>query len=149
MPETPEFVFTYAAQGTAIQAERLVGRFFGKPGPLLYGGVGIEQPVQHMQERFPELKKQLDEGNLGLAEDGDIDIPNTALATPELKRLVRAENRDRAFLYNAMTVAVGHDRHERWSWLAYVDATFGAEWQKQAPSGWWLRNERGEWRQKP
>jgi hypothetical protein len=34
------------------------------------------------------------------------------------------------------------------SWLPYVDASFGAEWQKQAPAGWWLRNEKGEWRQK-
>ena len=150
MPETPEFVFTYAAQGTAVQADRLVGQFFGRMGaPLLYGGVDIDQPLQRMHERFPELKTQLDNGVLGLTEDGDVAIRDADAATLELKKLVRAENRDRGFLYNAMTFAVGHGGHERWDWLNYVDATFGAEWQKQAPSGWWLRNEKDAWRQKP
>ncbi|MFZ4536529.1 DUF1318 domain-containing protein [Propionivibrio sp.] len=147
---TPTHLFTYAAQGTVIQAERLVGQFFGKDVyPLPYGGPDIDRPLQRMHARFPQLKAQLDNGTLGLTEDGDVAIREAGASTPELKKLVRAENRDRAVLYTAMSMAVGHGTDDLQSWLPYTDATFGAEWQKQAPSGWWLRNENDEWRRKP
>ena len=146
---TGEHLFTYAAKGTIIQAQRLVGQFFdGSSEPLPYGGPNIDPPLQRMHERFPQLREQLDHGALGLTEDGDVAIRDAAEATPELKRLVRAENRDRAVLYTGMAGAVGHGGDTLQHWLAYTDATFGAEWQKQAPAGWWLRNEQGEWRRK-
>ena len=147
---TPTRLFTYAAQGTAIQAERLVGQFFGKAvDPLPYGGPDIDRPLKRMHARFPELKTQLDNGVLGLTEDGDVAIREAGATTPELKKLVRAENRDRAVLYTGMASAVGHGNDDLQSWLPYTDATFGAEWQKQAPSGWWLRNAQWEWQLKP
>lgn len=146
---TPTHLFTYAAQGTAIQAERLVGQFFGHDvAPLPYGGSHIDQPLQRMHERFPQLKTQLDNGILGLTEEGELAIREAVAATPELSRLVRAENRDRTILYIGISDAVGHGGDTLQSWLRYTDSVFGAEWQKQAPIGWWLCNEQGEWRRK-
>ena len=147
---TPTHLFTYGAQGVVIQAERLVGQFFDRAvDPLPYGGVNIDQPLARMHARFPILRQHLDSGKLGLTEDGDVAI-REASTTPELKRLVRAENRDQAVLYTAMAGATGHgDGGQLQFWLPYVDATFASEWQKQASAGWWLRDEQNEWRRKP
>jgi hypothetical protein len=144
---SPTHLFTYSSQGVLIQAERLVSPFFGRAAdPLPYGGPNIARPLRRMHERFAQLTIELDKGTVGLTEDGDVAIRDAGATTAELKQLVRAENRDRAVLYNAMSEAVGYPDG---LYLPYVDASFAAEWQKQAPPGWWLRNEQGEWQRKP
>jgi len=147
---TPTHLFTYAAQGTVIQAERFVGQVLGKEvWPLPYGGANIDQPLQRIKARFPQLKAQLDSGVLGLTAEGEVAIREPSSSTPELFALVRDENRDRAVFYVGMAVAVGHGFEMLQSWLPYVKETFGNEWQAQAPASWWLRNEQGEWHRKP
>jgi hypothetical protein len=147
---TPTHTLTYAAQGTVIQAERFVGQVFGKEvWPLPYGGANIDQPLQRMQARFPQLRIALDSGVLGLTDDGEVAIREPGTTTPELFALVRDENRDRAVFYFGMAVAVGHGGDTLQSWIPYVKTTFGTEWQKNAPAGWYLRNELGEWRRQP
>ena len=142
---TPTRLFTYAAQGVEIQAGRLVGQFFGKDvAPLPYAGGNIDPPLQRMHARFPQLIPLFESGVLGLTEDGDVALRGSD-ATSELKKIVRVENRDRAILYAAMVDAVGHDYS---AFVHYVDSTFGTEWQKQAPAGWWLLDGHGGWRQK-
>ena len=144
---SPDHLFTYAAQGVVIQAERLVGSFFGRASdPLPYTGPTIDQVLARMHQRFPDIRASLDEGVLGLTEDSDVQPVSTAVRLPAgTQHLMRAENRDRAVLYAAMAEAVGHQAY----FVPYVDAAFGSEWQKQAPSGWWLRDEHGDWRRKP
>ena len=143
---TPTHLFTYASQGVVIQAQRLVAPFFGRAAdPLPYGGADIDQSLRRMHERFAQLKTQLDSGALGLTDEGEVAIRDGVARTPDLSLLVRAENRDRAILYRAMSTAVGYSDGV---FVPYVDATFAAEWQKQSPSGWWLRDEQGQWRQK-
>jgi hypothetical protein len=140
---TPTHLFTYSSQGVVIQAERLVSPFFGRPAdPLPYGSADIDRPLQRMHERFAQLKTQLDSGAIGLTEEGEVAIHDGAASTPELKLLVDAENFDRALLYRAMSTAVGFFDYE---YGAYVDATFAAEWKKQAPAGWWFRDAQGHW----
>lgn len=144
---TPTHLFTYAAQGTVIQAERYVAMVFGKDvWPLPYGGAAIDEPLQRMQARLPQLKTQLDAGVLGLTDDGEVALRQSDSSATELFSLVRDENRDRAVFYVGMAVAVGHGQDTLPFWLPYVKATFGAEWHKNAPSGWYLRNAQGEWR---
>ena len=141
----PDVLLTYAAQGVVIQAERLVSSLLDETAERLpYGGPAIEAPLRRMQARFPALRAALEAGTIGLTEDGDVAIPDPARSTPELRELVRMENRDRAFFYAGMAEAVGHQTF----FVSYVDATFGAEWQKRAPSGWWLRDEHGRWQTK-
>lgn len=156
---TPTHLVTYGAQGTEIQSERLVGQFLGKDvWPLPYGGPNIAPPLERMRARFPELRAELDRGTLGVTDDGEIavhpidadtsaTVPNETNAT--LFALARAENRDRQLFYIGLSIAVGHGSEDLYSWLGFVKATFGAEWQKQAPSGWWLRDEKGQWRRQP
>lgn len=151
---TPNHLLTYAAQGTAIQAERLVGQLLGKdvwplPYQGMYDSTNISAPLQRMRDRFTVLKSHLDSGEVGLTDDGDVAIRGDGSGSPELVQLVREENQDRAIFYFGMCSAVGHGGADvLYAWLPYVRVTFGAEWQKQAPEAWWLRNERGEWLKK-
>ena len=156
---TPTHLVTYGAQGTEIQSERLVGQFLGKDvWPLPYGGPNIASPLERMRARFPELRAELDRGTLGVTDDGEIAVHSTDAETSDavqnettaaLFALARAENRDRQLFYIGLSIAVGHGSEDLYSWLGFVKATFGAEWQKQAPSGWWLRDEKGLWRRQP
>jgi hypothetical protein len=143
---TPDHLLTYPAQGVVIQADRLVAPFFGRAAdPLPYGGPDIDQPLRRMHERFVQLKPELDSGTLGLTDEGEVAIREAAAETPELGLLVCAENKDRAILYRAMSTAVGYSEG---IYVPYVEASFASEWQKQAPAGWWLRDDRGQWSQK-
>jgi len=143
---TPTRLLTYSAQGVEIQAERLVAPFFGRGAdPLPYGGPDIDRPLARMHERFAQLKPQLDSGALGLTDEGEVAIREAAAATPELERLVCRENNDRTILYREMSTAVGYSEG---IYVAQVEASFAGEWQKQAPAGWWLRDDRGQWWQK-
>lgn len=147
---TPTRVFTYGSQGTEIQATRLVALVYGKPAdPLPYGGPDIDRPLQRMQARWGELQPLLAQGVIGLTEDGDIAIRDVA-ALPDgevrrLRPLVRAENFDRQVLYRAMCGAVGYGGDMLEAYLGFTEDTFGAEWAKQAPAGWWLRDHKGRW----
>ena len=142
----PDVLLTYAAQGVTIQAERMVSSLLDQADVRLpYGGPAIDPPLQRMKARFPALRSALDAGTIGLTEDGDVAIPDPVRATPALRELVRAENRDRAFFYAGMAEAVGHETY----FVPYVDAAFGKEWQKRALTGWWLRDEHGHWQTKP
>ena len=143
---TPTHVLTYSAQGVVIQAERLVAPFFDRAAnPLPYGGSDIDRPLRRMHERFAQLKAQLDGGTLGLTDEGEVAIRDAAAATSELELLVCRENHDRAILYQAMSTAVGYAEG---IYVPQVEADFAAEWQKQAPAGWWLRDDQGRWWQK-
>lgn len=144
---SPADLFTYAAQGVVVQAERLVGQLFERQvDPLPYRAPNIDQPLRRMHARFPELRAALEAGQIGLTDDGDVAVVGAeSEASSALRHLVRAENRDRAVLYAAMSEAVGHEAY----FVPYVDATFGREWQKQAPPGWWLRDAHGQWQAKP
>lgn len=151
---TPTHLLTYAAQGTVIQAERLVGQLLGKdvwplPYDGMYASTNLSLPLNRMQARFPALKALLESGEIGLTDDGNVAIRDASGVSPEYVELVNEENRDRAVFYLGMCSAVGHgDGDVQHAWLPYVRVTFGAEWKKQAPSGWWLRNEHGQWLRK-
>lgn len=150
---TPTRTFTYGARGAEIEAERLVAMVYGKPAdPLPYGGPDIDRSFAAMQARWPELKPLLAEGALGVAEDGEIavrDVGSRDLAAArELRRLVKAENRDRDLLYRGVTAAIGHRRDTLPQMLGFVEETFAREWRRQAPAGWWFRDARGAWRQR-
>jgi hypothetical protein len=143
---TPTHLLTYSAQGVVIQAERLVAPFFNQTAdPLPYGGADVDEPLRRMHERFAALKAQLDGGVLGLTDEGEVTIREAAAATAELELLVCRENNDRALLYRAMSTAVGYPQG---IYVPQVQADFAAEWQKRAPVGWWLRDDRGQWWQK-
>lgn len=151
---TPTRVFTYGARGAEIQAERLVARVYGLPAdPLPYGGPDIDRPLQRMVARWPELKVLLEDGTIGLTADGEVAIRDFAgrdqAVARQLKALVKAENRDRDELYRGMTAAIGHGGNTLPQMLGYTEDTFGGEWLRQAPAGWWGQDHQGRWSRKP
>lgn len=140
-------LFTYGAQGTQIQAERLVARIYGLPAkPLPYGSADIDQAFQRMQERWPQVRAALNAGTLGLTDDGLLAMRASGATALALSPLLRAENRDRQLLYRAQGIAVGHGDVAELSWLAYTEDTFAREWLKQAPANWWYRDAAQTWR---
>lgn len=150
---TPTRLLTYGSQGTEIQAMRLVAQVYGKPAdPLPYGGPEIDPPLARMQSRWNELRPLLDQGVLGLTEDGHVDVRDAealdAAGTRHLRSLVRAENFDRHLLYRGMCAAVGYGTDLTASYLPFTEDTFGTEWGKQAQAGWWLRDHKGRWSRK-
>lgn len=143
-------LLTYGAQGTKIQAERLVAKVYGLPGqPLPYGGPDIDNPLKRMQQRWPQLKTELDQGSVGFTDTGYVAIREAGNKSAELKQLVRAENTDRQILYRGMTDAVGHNTEALAAWIAYTEDSFAEEWIRQAPTGWWLFDSEQGWRRKP
>lgn len=151
---TPERVFTYGARGAEIQAERLVADVYGLPAdPLPYGGPEIDNALAAIKGRWPSLKPLLDDGTLGLTEDGHIALRDPgARSRDELRRLralVRAENRDRFFLYRGVTAGIGHGG-DNLSWMIdYTEDVFARQWYEKAPAGWWIQDHHGGWQQKP
>lgn len=150
---TPTRTYTYGARGAEIEGERLVAMVYGRPAdPLPYGGPDIDRPLAAMQARWPELKPLLADGVLGVAEDGAVAVRDVGgrdlAAARELRRLVKAENRDRDLLYRGIAAATGHSHETLPQMLGFVEEAFAREWARQAPVGWWFRDARGVWRQR-
>jgi hypothetical protein len=150
---TPERVFTYGARGVEIQAERFVADVYGHPAdPLPYSNPDINYAIDGIKARWPALKPLLDDGTLGLTEDGEIAIHDPGKRegadARKLRALVKAENRDRFFLYRGMTAAVGHGDDSFQLMIDVTEEAFAREWYKQAPKGWWIQDHRVRWTQK-
>jgi hypothetical protein len=47
-----------------------------------------------------------------------------------------------------MTGAIGHADDTFQLMIDYTEDTFGREWVKQAPQGWWVQDHQGRWAQK-
>lgn len=150
---TPDRVFTYGARGVEIQAERFVAEVYGLPSdPLPYDNSDIYYAVGGIKSRWPSLKPLLDDGSVGLTEDGDVAIHDAGKRDADdlrkLRALVKAENRDRFFLYRGMTAAAGWTGEESGRMIEYTEEAFAKEWWKQAPKGWWMQDQQGRWQQK-
>ena len=146
----PEVLLTTGTGGVKIQAERLVAQVFaGTDKPLPYGGPDIDNPLASMKSRWPFLKVLLEDGTLGLTEDGDVEIRSYGdrdrAAQKDLRRLVRAENNDRHVLYRAMTEAGGYNGDLAGRMIDYTEDVFAEQWATQAPRGWWIQDNRGQW----
>ena len=104
-----------AATGTKIEAKQVVALVYGQLpdaeiDKLLYAGGDLTRVIKRLRDRYPQLKPRLDEGSIGNTASGFVALRDPA---PEesLRDLLRDENRDRAFLYNQASAAVGHGGH--------------------------------------
>lgn len=107
----------------------------------------IDALVASMAQRFGALEPYFASGAVGLAADATIDIRDRNLVPlPErnrVRQLVAEENADRNNLYREIAQANGHPE-----WEGDVRDTFAERWIARARSGWFHRNESGEWVQK-
>ena len=141
-----------AAGGTKMQARDVVRLVYGQadePGSatLTYFAGDITPAVRRMAARFPQLRKALEEGRIGLTADAYLALRESGSAQDE--SIIETENLDRVVLYAASAMEVGHGMNDHYGdWMPYERHTFASEWLGQAPAGWWHRDERGKWQRK-
>lgn len=97
--------------------------------------------------RFATLRPLFESGVIGLTSDGMVAVSNATKINQtdriRIDILVKDENKDRATLYREIARANG-----RPDWENELQKTFGERWINRAPSGWTVKNAKGEWVQK-
>ena len=141
------------AAGTTLEAERVVQLVYGQQPDsaislLPYSGGDIGPTVKRMRARLPELKPLLESGVLGLGAKGNLLAREPASLQPAQAVLMKAENLDRTILYRASMFDTGHQDDPNIEWIHYTSAEFAGQWVAQAPAGWWVQDERGQWQRK-
>lgn len=141
-----------AATGTKIEAKQVAALVYAQaPDPeiekLPYSGGDLTKAIKRLRDRYPQLKPWLDQGVIGNTDSGFVTLRD-ASRREQVRDLISKENRDRAFLYREASEVVGHGDDHLETWLPYASYSFGSEWIKQGPPGWWWMNERRQWLQK-
>jgi len=144
------FSIHIAATGTRIEAKQVVALVYAQsPDPeidrLLYSGGDLTNVIKRLRDRYPQLKSWLDQGAIGNTASGFVALRETAPEVPP-SDLLRDENRDRAFLYDRASSAVGHGGDTLNTWRSYASYSFGKEWIAQGQPGWWSINDQQQWR---
>lgn len=111
--------------------------------------IGIDTPAiallkKSMATRFVQLKPHLEMGIIGLTQGGSIALRESGMVDTKtllaLDSLIVDENKDRATLYREIARANG-----RPEWESELRTTFGKRWISRMPSGWFYRDEKGQW----
>ena len=103
---------------------------------------------ESMKQRAGKLKPHLGSGKLGLGKDGMLVVRDPGglplRDQADVRRLVEAENRDRASLYAEIAKAndFGADR------VADIQSIFAQTWKDKAEPGWWIQGTDGSWSQR-
>ncbi len=100
---------------------------------------------ESIKQRSSELFGFLDSGHVGIGANGLLKIRDTGglnlRERGQVNKLVNAENKDRARLYQEIAVANGFPDK-----VAEVQNIFADSWRDQARSGWYLELPDGSWR---
>jgi uncharacterized protein YdbL (DUF1318 family) len=105
----------------------------------------IRALTQSMEARFAQMKKYFDNGSIGLARDGLVQVRDQNLVPlPErniVRKLIAEDNADRSNLYKEMAAGNGHPE-----WEADIRTTFAERWAaRAASSGWYYQDASGAW----
>lgn len=107
----------------------------------------VKQLTASMSARHAELAKFYASGAVGLTRDGLVQVRDEAgIALPDrvvVRKLVAAENADRANLYREIANANGHPE-----WETDIRNTFAERWAEKASPGWYVQDQNGQWKQK-
>ncbi|GBE38277.1 hypothetical protein BMS3Bbin08_00880 [bacterium BMS3Bbin08] len=99
-------------------------------------------------DRASSIKPYMDSANVGIANDGLLDIRSTdglnLKKKAELKRLIEAENKDRNALYKEIAKANNFPPDK----VTEIKEIFAKSWIKQAKSGWLVQHPDGTWGKK-
>lgn len=100
-----------------------------------------------MENRFGELKPQLDGGIIGLTADGYLAVRDPAAVPLAQRNAVRTvvanENADRAALYREIATV-----NQQPQWESQIRSVFASRWIAKAAAGWWYQDINGSWKQK-
>ena len=107
----------------------------------------IRKIQSEMKRRHQSLSPFYDAGAIGFSRDALVSVRDLTAASLKdrnrLKQLVKAENRDRNALYQAIARANGHPE-----WEPQIRQTFAGTWIKKAAAGWSYEDVKGQWRRK-
>jgi uncharacterized protein YdbL (DUF1318 family) len=100
---------------------------------------------QSLKDREPALRPFFDNGSLGEANNGLVEIRNEgALSLKEkatLRSLVKDENSDREKLYAEVAKALNIDASQ----IGRIQKIFAVSWIRNSAPGWWVQEENGNW----
>ncbi len=112
---------------------------------LTVSNASIRQLKARLKARYPKLKPYMTKGIIGEGADGFLVLKDPqALSLREraqVKRLLEAQNRDRAALYREVMKALGVAPRD----LPRIQKIFAKEWQRTAPAGTWVEVSPGRW----
>ncbi len=112
---------------------------------LTVSNASIRQLKARLRARYPKLRPYMMRGVIGEGADGFLVLKNPeALSLREraqVKRLLEAQNRDRAALYREVMKALGVAPRD----LPRIQKIFAKEWQRTAPPGTWIEVSPGRW----
>jgi uncharacterized protein YdbL (DUF1318 family) len=108
----------------------------------------IRALTQSMEARFAQMKKYFDNGSIGLARDGLVQVRDQNLVPLAernvVRKLIAEDNADRSNLYKEMAAGNGHPE-----WEADIRSTFAERWAaRAASSGWYYQDASGAWTKK-
>lgn len=147
-PATPTSSLRLPTQLLMIVLDAMIAPAHAEAAPNIdLSSPEITRLKAQMENRFAELKPQLDAGVIGLTIDGDVTIRDPAkvpLASRNAVRsLVANENADRAALYREIARA-----NEQPQWETQIRGVFASRWIAKAAAGWWYQDVNGAWKQK-
>ena len=98
-----------------------------------------------LKDRFTHLKPFYDAAHIGENNQGLVEVKDLGglglKEKSQMLRLVEEENKDRDSLYNEILNAnkLGPEH------LSEVKRIFSNSWRNEAPKGWWIQKDDGEW----
>ena len=102
---------------------------------------------EKMKKRNSQLQPYYNSGAIGMDSKGLLTLRDPkAVSIKErntVNQLVAAENQDRNALYAEIARANGHPE-----WEDDIRDTFARRWVSNAPSGWYFKDNSGNWKQK-
>jgi uncharacterized protein len=120
-------------------------RAYAQEADINVSTAAIRSLKDSMKGRADQLKPYLAAGNVGIGKDGMLvvrDLSTVALRSQaEIRRLVEAENRDRASLYREIAKAnnFGDER------VNDIQKIFAQTWIDKAEKGWPIQKPDGSW----
>ena len=114
--------------------------------------ISIDSPAirairNSMEKRQAKLRPYYQSGAVGFTNNGLIaSVSNAGLSVKQkstVKKLIKAENKDRFNLYSEIAKANGHPE-----WKKDIQNTFSKTWIKKISSGWMYQNAAGQWQKK-
>jgi uncharacterized protein YdbL (DUF1318 family) len=101
----------------------------------------------NIKGRVGQLAPYFAKGNVGVDKRGYLAERNTqGLSVPQvaqMKRLIAADNADRRRLYDEVARALNQPQN-----ASKVEGIFAGKWRSEAPGGWWIQENNGNWRRK-
>ena len=101
----------------------------------------------NIKGRVGQLAPFFAKGNVGVDKKGYLAERGTqgmsVQQVAQMKRLIAADNGDRRRLYQEVAQALNQPQN-----AGKVESIFANKWRSEAPGGWWIQENNGNWRKK-